>query len=623
MNDGISRRDFLNGVALTIGAGLSSACGRCDEGSASRAAPSLGALNGSTDAALATAHALRDGQKYAVGSLPLEDRVDLVVVGAGISGLAAAYYYRQQEPSARILILENHDEFGGHARRCEMHVAGRLVLGYGGSEAIQSPRSLWSAGALALLDELNVQLHRFERYFDRGLYPGLGLSRGVLFTREAFGVDKLVTGDPTRMVADDIPKDRLNARTPAAFLHDFPLPAASREKLTALYTERRDVLFGKSLDEKRHTLESISYRDFLRKYWQLDEGALNVFMKRSHDFFALGIDGVPALDAAGAGYPGFSGLGLPGDAQAQAELDEPYIYHFPDGNASLARLLVRRMIPAVAPGTTMEDVVTARFDATKLDVVGSTTRLRLNSTVVVLTGTARGDVDVGYVAHGKLRRVRARHVVHGGYNTMLPYMMPDLGAQQRDALRACVKAPLVYAKVAVRNWEPWVRMGVHEVTNPMGFFSRIKLDYPVSLGAYRCARSPREPIGLHLVHVPTPCGTGQDQRTAWRMGRAQLHAMTYSQFEQRVFDELTRILGPGGFDARRDIAAIHIYRWGHGYAYGFNSLYDAPQAPGLPELARRPVGRVAIANSDAAWGAYAHCAIDEAARAVRELTDGR
>lgn len=619
MNDGISRRDFLNGVALVIGAGLGSACGRCDDGSASRGAPGLGALKGSTEAALATAHALRDGQRYELGSLPVEESVDLVVVGAGISGLAAAHYYRQRKPAARILILENHDEFGGHARRCEMQVDGRLVLGYGGSEAMQSPRSLWSAGALALLDELNVQLDRFERYFDRGLYPGLGLSRGVLFTREAFGVDELVTGDPTRMVADDIPKGRLNARTPAAFIRDFPLSAASREKLTALYTERRDLFAGKSRAEKESVLASISYRDFLLTYWQLDQGAVNAFMKRSHDFFALGIDGVPALDAAAAGYPGFQGLGLPEDAQAP-KLDEPYIYHFPDGNASLARLLVRRLMPSVAPGTTMEDVVTARFDPTKLDLAGSPTRLRLNSTVVVLTGSAHGDVDVGYVRHGKLRRLRARHAIHAGYNTMLPYMMPELEAQQRAALRACVKAPIVYAKVAVRNWEPWVRMGVHEVTNPMGFFSRIKLDYPVSIGSYRCARSPREPIGLHLVHVPTPCGTGLDQRSAWRMGRAQLYAMTYAQFEQKVFDELTRILGPGGFDARRDVAAIHVYRWGHGYAYGFNSLFDPPQTAALPETARRPVGRVAIANSDAAWAAYAHCAIDEAARAVRELT---
>lgn len=612
----ISRRDFLDGLALVIASGITGACRRCDE---SVSPPGANALEGSTDASFAAAHALRDGSKYAVGSLPLEGSVDLLVVGAGISGLAAAYLYRKRKPTARILILDNHDEFGGHARRCEMYVGGRLILGYGGSEAIQSPRSLWSAGALALLGELGVQLERFETYFDRELYPGLGLSRGVLFTREAFGVDKLVTGDPTRMVADDIPKDRLNARTAAAFIQDFPLPAASRERLTELYTAQRDLLPGSSPEESRKFLAALSYRDFIMKHWGLDAAAANVFTKRSHDFFALGIDGVSALDAATVGYPGFQGLDLPTSAKAGV-LDEPYIYHFPDGNASLARLLVRQLIPPVAPGKTMEDVVTAHFDRSKLDVAGSNVRLRLNGTVVLLDALAGGEVDVGYLWRGELRRVRARQVVHAGYNMMLPYMMAGLGAQQRAALRSCVKAPLVYAKVAVRNWEPWVRMGVHEVTNPMGFFSRIKLDYPVSLGTYRCARSPREPIGLHLVHVPTPPGTGLDQRAAWRLGRSTLYGLTYAQFERKVVDELTRILGPGGFDAQRDIAAIHIYRWGHGYAYGFNSLYDERQEPALPEVAHQRIGRVAVANSDAGWAAYAQCAIDEAARAVEELT---
>jgi spermidine dehydrogenase len=160
---------------------------------------------------------------------------------------------------------------------------------------------------------------------------------------------------------------------------------------------------------------------------------------------------------------------------------------------------------------------------------------------------------------------------------------------------------------------------VHEVTNPMGFFSRIKLDYPVSIGAYRCARSPREPIGLHLVHVPTPCGTGLDQRTAWRVGRTTLYQLTYADFERKIHDELTRILGATGFDATRDIAAIHVYRWGHGYAYHFNSLYDGPRELEAASQARQRAGDVAIANSDAAWAAFAPSAIDEAARAVAEL----
>lgn len=622
MSGGISRRDFLNGVAIGLSAGLAPS-GLLRAGNADAAyPPGVIGMRGSTDDSYAAAHALRDGRNFSVAALPVEGLLDMVIVGAGISGLTAAREYRRLHRNASILVLDNHDDFGGHARRCELEVDGRLLIGYGGSEAIQSPSVLWSENALAVLADLGVTLKRFETAFDRTLYPGLGLSRGVLFKKESFAVDKLVTGDPTRMVADDIPKDRLNARTPAAFIGDFPLSEAARRQLIALYTEPRDLLPAATAEAKEQFLESISYREFLIKHWGLDAAAADTFQKRSHDFFAIGIDGVPALYAAGTGYPGFKGMKLPEDPETVAEMDEPYIYHFPDGNASIARLLVRKLIPGVAPGVSMDDIVTARFDYSWLDTAGAKTRMRLNSTVVSIANIPGGRVDIGYLHEGQLKRVQAKNVVYAAYNTMLPYVMPELAKVQRDALSAAVKAPLVYVKVAVRNWEPWVKLGVHEVTNPMGFFSRIKLDYPVSLGAYRFAQTPRDPMCLHLVHVPTPGNTGLDQRGAWRAGRAALYTTTFAQFEAQVVDELTRLLGPGGFDARRDIAAISVYRWAHGYAYGFNGLYDKAQDPELPVVAHRRAGRVAIANSDAAWSAYAHAAMDEAVRAVGELEHG-
>jgi len=615
----VSRRDFLNGVALTIGSGLAPIDLLLAASEPTAYPPALTGSRGSTDASFAVAHQLRDGQKFSIGGLPIEDTVDLVVVGAGISGLAAAFDYRRRNPRARILILENHDDFGGHARRCEFRVDGKLLIGYGGSESIQSPASIWSEQALALLTDLGIDVDRLGQAFDRSLYPGHGLSRGILFVKEAFGADKLVTGDPTRMVADDIPPDRLNARDYAAFISDFPLSAESRKRLIALYTEPRDVLAGKSLDEKQEILAATSYRDFLTRYWDLDDTAANAFQKRPHDFFAIGIDGLPALDAEWTGYPGFQGLDLPEDPEAVAEFEEPYIYHFPDGNASIARSLVRRLIPRVAPGSTMEDIVMAPFDYSRLDTPGAAIRLRLDSSVTSLANVAGGRVDVGYVHNGALKRIQAKRAIYAGYNMMLPYMMSELPSAQRDVLSKNVKAPLVYVKLAVRNWEPWVKAGVHEVTNPMGFYSRIKLDYPVSLGTYRFARSPREPIGLHLVHVPTPGNTGMDQRSAWRAGRAIMLATPFEQYESHAIDELTRILGPLGFNAKRDIAAISVYRWGHGYAYGFNSIYDNQEDTELSVHGYQPVGGIAIANSDAALDAYAHAAIEQGLRAVDEV----
>ena len=247
-------------------------------------------------------------------------------------------------------------------------------------------------------------------------------------------------------------------------------------------------------------------------------------------------------------------------------------------------------------------------------------RIRLNATAVSMANIAGGLVDIGYMHNGSLKRVQARRVVYAGYNGMAPYMIAELQQPQRAALARSVKAPLVYVKVAVRNWRPWARAGVHEVTNPRGFYSRIKLDYPVSLGGYPFAKTPDEPIGLHMVHVPTRANSG-DQRTTWRAGRARLHELTFQEFEANAMDELTRFLGSYGFDAKRDVAAIAVYRWAHGYAYGFNSLYDRGHGPGMFAAARQRVGRIAIANSDAAWSAYAHSAIEEAERAVSELEE--
>jgi spermidine dehydrogenase len=610
----ITRRDFLNGVALAIG-GTLSASSRPQSG-ATAYPPGMIGMRGSTDASYAAAHALRDGRRFDVSVLPSDGDVDVLIVGAGISGLAAAHFARQRYARGRILILDNHDDFGGHARRCEMRVDNRLLVSYGGSESIQSPGELWSESAMGLLRDLGVDLKRFETAFHRTLYSDLGLSRGLLFTREAFGVDKLVTGDPTPMIADDIPIGRLNARSPQAFIDDFPFDARDRERLIALYTQSRDFWPGRSVEQKMALLGSMSYRQFLTQHWGLSRKAAGAFQKRSHDFFAIGTDLLPAFEAEATGYPGFEGLALPSHPSDAAKLADPYIHHFPDGNASIARLLVRKLIRGVAPGASMDDIVLAPFDYSRLDTNGANTRLRLNSTVVSLANRD-GGVDVGYVHDGMLKRVRASHAVYAAYNMMLPYVLTDLQPPQLAALASGVKAPLVYVKLAVREWRRWIDAGVHEVTNAKGFYSRLKLDYPVSLGGYQFARTPQEPTVLHLVHVPIP-DDATDQRTAWRAGRKSLQETSFAQFESRAYDELGRILGKS-FDPKRDVTAITVYRWAHGYAYGFNSLFDQEVNPAVEEIARRPVGRITIANSDAAMSAYAHAAIDEAARAVGEL----
>ncbi|GLZ87321.1 spermidine dehydrogenase SpdH [Metapseudomonas resinovorans] len=617
----VTRRDFLNGVALTIAAGLTPMQLLRAAPSGRYYPPALTGLRGSHPGAFEVAHQMGwEKKKFDTDGLPVAEEYDLVVVGGGISGLAAAWFYREKQPNARILIIENHDDFGGHAKRNEFEAGGRMILGYGGSESFQSPSHLFSDTVNGLLKKLGVDIKRFETAFDRDFYPNLGLSRGVFFDKENFGVDKLVSGDPSPVVADDIAPEKRNARSWRTFISDFPLPEADRQALIDLHEAPRDYLAGKTSDEKEAHLAKTSYRDFLLKDVGLSESAVKYFQSRTNDFSALSIDAVAAYDAYYVGFPGFAAMQLPPiGEEAKAEMEEPYIYHFPDGNASVARLLVRDLIPAVAPGKGMEDIVLAQFDYSQLDIAGSPVRLRLNSTAVSVKNR-EGGVDVGYSRGGQLARVRGKHCVLACYNMMIPYLLRDLSPEQANALAQNVKFPLVYTKVVIRNWESFRKLGVHEIYATTQPYSRIKLDYPVDLGGYQHPRDPKQPIGLHMVYVPTSPNSGMDARTQARTGRAKLYATTFEQLEAQLRDQLQRMLGPGGFDHQKDILAITVNRWSHGYAYFANSLFDDEEASEKTMLlARKPVGNVTIANSDSAWSAYAHAAIDEAHRAVGEL----
>ncbi|MFW3898995.1 FAD-dependent oxidoreductase [Pseudomonas bharatica] len=618
----ITRRDFLNGVAIGIAAGMTPLQILQAAPDGRYYPPSLTGLRGSHPGAFEVAHQMGWEKKtFDTDALPIAEQYDLVVVGGGISGLSAAWFYRRKHPQARILVIENHDDFGGHAKRNEFSADGRMIIGYGGSEAFQSPNHLYSQEVNGLLKALGVEIKRFETAFERNFYPDLNLSRAVFFDKETFGEDKLVTGDPTPMVADDIAPDRLNARSIRDFINDFPLPQADRAALIDLHEAPRDYLAGKSLEQKTKHLESTSYRDFLLKDVGLSPVAVAYFQGRTNDFMALGIDAVAAYDAYNFGFPGFAAMNLePISEEARAEMEEPYIYHFPDGNASLARLLVRDLIPQVAPGKGMEDIVLAKFDYSQLDQAAHPVRIRLNSTAVSVRNVD-GGVNIGYSRGGQLAQVRARHCVMACYNMMIPYLLRDLPAEQAHALSQNVKFPLVYTKVVVRNWQAFHTLGVHEIYAATQPYSRIKLDYPVSMGGYEHPRDPAKAIGLHMVYVPTTPNVGMSARDQARTGRAKLYAQSFDQLEAQLRDQLQRMLGPGGFDHRKDILAITVNRWSHGYACFTNTLFDdAGQTEKWMETARKPLGNVTIANSDAAWSAYAHAAIDEAWRAVGEFS---
>ncbi|MEO1043567.1 MAG: NAD(P)-binding protein [Pseudomonadota bacterium] len=611
MDRDITRRDFVGGSAIAIGAAMTAGCSG-DSAAINTALdpaypPAKTGMRGAHPGSFEPAHALVQGAEWE--ATPLNEDYDLIIVGAGISGLSSAYLYRRDvNPDARILILDNHDDFGGHAKRNEFIIEGRKMIGFGGTMLMENPGG-YPDIAKEVVRELEINYERVEDFYKEDFFATRGLRPACFFDEDTFGADHLSLGglfDP-------------------AILERAPLSQRAKDDLARLFADETDYLAGKPDTEKQRILQSLSWRDYLKTHAGLGDEALAYVQKRSHGVWAIGADGLPASFAAVEGYPGFAAQE---DVDSEPSGTSSSNFYFPDGNASIARLLVKKLVPAVAKNETMEGLVTEHLDYASLDRAENPTRIRLSSIVVSVehrNGDLSGPVDVTYVAEDQARRVEAKKVIWAGYHAMLPYLCPDVPDTQRAALSSSVRAPLTYTNVLIRNWRSFDRLGFWRAYCPGSFFQSVRMTFPINMGEHRHSQSPDEAVILHLQHIPLV--EGLPPAVQFRAGRQQLLDTPFETFERNVRTQLDRMLGAGGFDAAQDIAGITVNRWPHGYAYSVDHAsgdvawwpeqWEGRDRPWV--TARQRIGNIAIAGTDAASNAMSEAAIEEAHRAVHSL----
>ena len=639
MSKQIKRRDFVNGMAIGAGGLLLAGCtddppvsfsnkvpqGSRAPSSGSYYPPTLTGMRGSHEGSYEVAHALSwRGEKPADYQI-LDEHYDLVVVGAGMSGLAAAHFYREKMgPEARILLLDNHDDFGGHAKRNEFHRDGRMMVSLGGAQNIESV-SGYSDAAARLMGDIGLN-EDFLNFMDASTSEDLALVGNF----DANNGVALPGSQDHFIYAGNWNAVMYGGEGYEQVLESLPLPDDETAKLIAFWGGKRDFLKGLSLSEKWDYLNTVSYNQFL-----IDKVGLLPTTVPILNAIILHLSGMTGWnltvgEALLGGASGIKSLGWLGRATAAAGgtfLDRLLkIRMFPDGNASVARLLVQQLIPTVAPEVTgPSNIVGARFNYDALDRAGNTTRLRLNSTAVGIREDQAGTVEVDYVEDGSAKRVIADHCILACYNGLIPHLCPEMPESQKAGLAYGVKTPFVYANVQVRNGKAFSKAGATLFQCPYDPFQWVSCAPTVAVGGFEPPRGPDDPMVIFMMHSPMPMAKPDPKLSArdqLRLARTEIYQTQFSDYEQQIRQQLQSMLGQFGFQHQSDIEAITVNRIPHGYAYPYVKLddpeWETGQAP--HEIGRAQFGRISVANSDSEAVALMNAAFDAAYRAVEEQT---
>lgn len=508
---------------------------------------------------------------------------DVLIVGAGLSGLAAAYFYQRRfGPQSRVLIVDAAEHVGGMTRRIDFEIDGHNVVTNGGAVAFEGVETWTSPVVAALLDELDLgqpeskapidpvldQLSRFIHVRNLGTTPDAVLEADALLRR--IDVDS-ASGDWQEAV------------------HRLPFPSATRGEFEALW--------GGTLKPARNNvdLSRTSYRDFLISTLGLSSLVADFLDRRTIGTFGSPAACVPAADALAAGLPGAAYRQRYGVKAYTWTADSSLTY--PGGLAAVASALRERITRTAGNA-------------------GGTIEIRLRHRALRLRNEEDG-VSATVAGPSAWSAIRTRDCVFAGSAQQMGVVMDDIDPAVRDASRSVVKPPMCYVAVAVRNWEAFAALGAGQIWSPDAFF------YDIALRPQPGGR-PHEPAAVELVYRPIPDPQLSDFRLEADAATKTLMNTSLSQFRNELNGQLGTLLGAHGFDPERDISSVIVNSWPHTYSPALNTLVDDPDTfVADMEDARRPNGRIAIAGADSHRFGWAQAALDAAERAVNDLPTGR
>jgi len=610
MNEPISRRDFVNG-ALVAGAGMllsgrASAMGTspADAWNGYGGVGDYRASNGNTYDVMTAAHAMRDGAYEKTAATDTGEMYDLVSVGGGLSGLAAAVFF-QKNKGGRCLVLDNHPIFGGEAKRNEFLVDGHRLIAHQGSAIFLVPKK--GGYTDRFYEMIGMDRSTFDYQTWRGPSPEMALHQSPYAEPKDYGfyfgppfgkrpgvwvVDpwgRKLSGAP---LSDAAKADLMRWRTVP---DDGPRPQTEGDAIS----RQLDTITLEEHLMARHRITRETVRNFLSP---VEGGG-----------YGLGPDALSAYCAYAieTEFPG------DGDSALGDQM-------FPDGNTGFARLMVKTLIPdAFAGPHTVEAVWKSRVNFAALDRGGQHTRIRLNATVVRVEHAGNPGsaphVVVTYAKGKQLFRVKARAVVMAGGSWTSKHIVRDLPASHRDAYAQFYRSPCLMANVAVRNWRFLYRMGMSGCRWFGGLGDYLSVRPMATLDGVSPTIGPDSPTVLTIKVLFAQPGLPIGEQGA--QGRAKLLGTSFAQYERALREQLADMFAPGGFDPRRDIAGIILNRWGHAYVNpqpGFFFGVGGKPAP-RDVLRDAPHGRIAFANTDLAGAMDHRNSIREADRAVRQL----